>query len=184
MRRYSWVLGLAVLYSGCQTLTEQLPTTAEAVGDPVASPSPNPPATTQPSTPTPAPTPTPEPTPEPTPPPEEGPGKIAKVRVAFFGIACHNGKQAPNNGARLLPVGCTGFVTATPKKADGTDVPPEQHGDGIVWELLSGDGMVEVVPSVFESDFNRDVKGRRPGSFSLCATVRTVMGCLDGNVIP
>jgi hypothetical protein len=32
--------------------------------------------------------------------------------------------------------------------------------------------------------FNKDLKGKSPEPFSLCATVRGVQGCLDGEVIP
>ena len=40
---------------------------------------------------------------------------IDSVRVAFYGIRCVDGQTPPNNGLGKLPVGCSGFVTATPK---------------------------------------------------------------------
>ena len=132
--------------------------------------------------PTPAPTPVPTPEPTPTPAPPQDPGNIASVRVAFYGVVCTNGQQAPNNTARKLPVGCTGYVTATPKQADGTDVRAEDHGPDITWELLQGELQVRVIDDE-RQPFNKQVKGRRPGDFSLCATVKTVRGCLNAEVI-
>ena len=131
------------------------------------------------ATPTPAPTPTP--TPEPTPEPLVGPGSIAYIRVGFYGIDC-SGRTPPNNGSKTLPVGCVGHVTATPKQTGGADVPAEEHGPDIEWELAAGRQQVSVTN--LKIKFNKDLKGKNPGPFSLCATVRGVRGCLDGNVIP
>jgi hypothetical protein len=104
--------------------------------------------------------------------------------VGFFGISCKNGKPVPNNGAGQLPVGCKGFVTATPKYANGDDVPLSVHGPDIDWDLESGGAFVDVRPPSFPSDFNKDLVGLRVGTFSLCATVRDVKGCLNGTVTP
>jgi hypothetical protein len=41
---------------------------------------------------------------------------ITYVRVAFYGIACEEGIMPPRNGENVLPIGCRGFVTATPKQ--------------------------------------------------------------------
>jgi len=134
--------------------------------------------------PTPAPTPaaTPAPTPAATPAPDRGP--IDSIRVGFFGISCKNGKPTPRNGERRLPSGCTGYVTATPKDKNNIDVPARVHGPEISWNLMWGNGTVEVKKPTFPSDFNKDVLGLRPGEFSLCATVKGVEGCLHGFVIP
>lgn len=152
--------------------------------------------------PDPVPTATPAPTPSPTPSPATGLVKPTSVRVGFFGGSCPagSGKVFPNNGAAQVPVGCTGFATATPKRADGTDQTPAEHGTGITWELDGGSQNVDVTAyrvirsqsersllwgeaSVQES-FNRDVRGVQPGAFSLCATVQGVRGCLNGTVTP
>ena len=162
---------------GCQTLIEESPTQPE----PVALPSVTPPPVTAPAqAPSPAPVPTPAPTPSATP----DPGPIYDIRVAFFGIKCTNGKPEPNNGWRELPVGCRGYVTATPKKKDGTDVPANQHGPDIDWYLFYGDEFVRVDPPTFPSDFNKDLVGLKVGTFGLCAVVRGVTGCLAGRVTP
>jgi len=177
---------------GCQTITEEMPTrpgpltiTAPIVvvipiGNPLA------PAPTPAATPAPAPNPTPNPTPAPaptaTPKPDAGP--IDSIRVGFFGISCKNGKTAPRNGERKLPVGCTGFVTATPKDKNNVDVPAKVHGPNIAWNLMWGKGTVDVKLPTFPSDFNKDVLGLNVGEFSLCATVKGIEGCLHGFVIP
>jgi hypothetical protein len=103
--------------------------------------------------------------------------------VAFFGVDCKNGKPEPNNGAGLLPVGCKGSLTATPKYANGDDVPASIHGPNIEWELEFGAGVVQVKDSKM-SVFNKDLIGLKVGTFSLCATVRDVRGCLNGTVTP
>lgn len=151
------------------------------------SPTPSPSATPSPSpspSPTPSPTPSPSPSPSPTPTPNPGASGIHHIRVGFFGISCKNGKTAPSNGAGQLPVGCKGFVTATPKYANGDDVPLAVHGPDIDWDLASGAGIVEVRQPSFPSDFNKDTVGLKVGAFSLCATVKGVKGCLNGTVTP
>jgi hypothetical protein len=75
-------------------------------------------------------------------------------------------------------------VTATPKKANGDDVPAHNHGPDIDWFMLYGEDMVDVQEPTFASDFNKDLVGRQTGAFGLCATVREVTGCLIGTVIP
>jgi hypothetical protein len=107
---------------------------------------------------------------------------IARVRVGFYSIQCEGGRVPPRNGEGLLPVDCTGFVTATPKKEDDSDVDRRIHGPGIAWQLeQSGEYVsVEDFPKV---DFNKLLRGRDPGEFRLCATVQTHKGCLHGKVI-
>jgi hypothetical protein len=155
----------------CQTLIEEVPTLPEAVALPSA-----PPPVTQPAV---APSPSPVPTPTPTP----DPGSIDSIRVGFFGIDCGKNNPVPGNGKKLLPKGCRGFVTATPKRKDNTDVPAKEHGPDIDWFMLYGDEFVDVQDPTFESDFNKDVVGEKVGGFGLCATVKGVTGCLAGQVV-
>jgi hypothetical protein len=189
--RFSTLLVFVALGAGCHTIQEELPTAPGRVNG-LTSLLPGTPLL---ATPTPAPTPTPAatPTPAPTPTPQaaapiatapEDPGPIAKIRVGFFGINCGKGQPSPRNGEGLLPIGCRGYVTATPKDKNGDDVPKKVHGPNIEWELEEGQGSVEVLDPTFESDFNKDLVGRRSGAFSLCATVKGVRGCLKGNVQP
>ena len=188
-QRAALAFAVSVLSAGCQTIVEDLPTRPEPVtvnpivvvipignpGNPTpATPAPTPAATPAPATPTPAPTAAPA--------PNRGP--IDSIRVGFFGISCKNGKPTPRNGERRLPVGCTGYVTATPKDKNNIDVPASVHGPNISWNLMWGDRSVEVKKPTFASDFNKDLLGLRPGEFSLCATVKGVEGCLHGFVIP
>lgn len=144
------------------------------------------------------------PSPAPSASPSVGGGLVKpnSVRVGFFGGSCPSGsgRVFPNNGAAQVPLTCTGFATATPKRADGTDQSPAEHGSGITWELEGGQPYVDVTAyrviraksdhvtmwgkaSVQEA-FNRDVRGVAPGAFSLCATVQGVKGCLNGTVTP
>ena len=162
---------LALGAVGCQTLTEEAP----SQHTPVAGPNPAPPVTAPAQAPSPSPVPTPTPTPN--------PGTIDSIRVSFFGITCGKGNPVPNNGWKLLPKGCRGFVTATPKRRDGSDVPAAEHGPNIDWYVLYGDQYIRVEDPTFESDFNKDLIGVQVGGFGLCATVKGVTGCLAGTVV-
>lgn len=172
--------------SGVQPTATPIPTTTGT--SPTATPSPTPVATAT-KAPTAAPTATRTPTPAATPGPTATPtpaaivGAIHHIRVGFYGINCPGNQPVPNNGAKQLPVGCKGFVTATPKQANGDDVPAAVHGPDIDWELEYGANIVEVKNSQ-ASTFNKDLTGLRVGAFNLCATVGGVRGCLDGTVIP
>ena len=55
--------------------------------------------------------------------PIDAPDLIAYVRVSFFSFECNPGVVAPLPAEGKLPLGCDGFVTATPKQRDETDVP-------------------------------------------------------------
>jgi hypothetical protein len=106
---------------------------------------------------------------------------IDAVRVAFYSIRCQDDAPVPRNGEGILPEGCEGFVTATPKQWDNTDVPSEVHGPDIEWELLLGNRQVDVLefPRV---PFNKILIGREVGPFQLCGTVQGIRGCLNGEV--
>lgn len=161
---------MAVMWSvGCvgDPPVDPPPVATSVVGVNVATPEPMPTAV---PTATAAPTASPAPTPNP----------IAYVRVAFFGVNCKGG-GAPDNAQRQLPVGCSGDITATPKKENGSDVDASVHGPDITWDLAHGERLLDIYP-VPEQPFNRHVIGRVPGPFMLCATVKGVMGCLTGEV--
>jgi hypothetical protein len=108
---------------------------------------------------------------------------VDRVRVGFYGIRCPGDRKPPRNGEGVLPVDCTGFVTATPKKDDDTDVDPRVHGPEIEWELVPLGGRVFVSENA-DIPFNRIVRGYSPGDVRLCATVQNHQGCLDIKVIP
>jgi hypothetical protein len=176
LRKKTLVFVVAMLASmGCQTLIEEAP----SLPGPISAPAPlAPPPVTAPAQ-----VPSPSPSPVPTPTPSPDAGSIDAIRVSFFGIDCGKGNPVPNNGWKKLPKGCRGFVTATPKRADNTDVPPSEHGPDIEWFMLYGSEFVDVQDPTFESDFNKDLVGVKVGGFGLCATVKGVTGCLAGQVV-
>jgi len=186
------VLVVFLAGGGCQTITEELPTRPSPAKSPAAAPIPVVKIPVPVPTPAPAATPTPAPTATPTPAPAASPapaatpapnaGSIDSIRVGFFGFKCDAGQIVPHNGWGQLPKGCTGYLTATPKKKDNTDVPQKEHGPDISWRLRAGDGIVDVLPPTFPNDFNKDLLGLKQGEFSLCATVKGVEGCLNGTV--
>lgn len=108
---------------------------------------------------------------------------VDRVRVGFYGIRCEGERKPPRNGEGLLPVGCTGYVTATPKKKDDTDVSPYVHGSEIEWQLVPLGGRV-ILANYSDVAFNKVVKGYSPGDVRLCATVQNHTGCLAIKVIP
>ena len=106
---------------------------------------------------------------------------IDHVRVGFFSVRCIDGVTPPRNGENLLLMGCSGFVTASPKNKDGDDIDARIHGDRIDWTLEQED------PACAMEDytgvtFNKTLHATEPGHFTLCATVKGVKGCLDGEV--
>ena len=108
---------------------------------------------------------------------------IAQVRVAFYGFRClENGKVPPRNGEGKVPVNCYGFVTASPKNKNGDDVDSRIHGTQIQWSLRQEGQYVRLEDA--DVPFNKNLFGLEHGHFSLCATVRGVEGCLNGEVIP
>jgi hypothetical protein len=108
---------------------------------------------------------------------------IAYVRVAFFGFSCDAGVIPPANPLGKLPQGCVGFVTATPKDKNGDDVDPRIHGQNVAWLLRDGKGVVDT-HHVDGQPFNWNLQPLRLGTFSFCATLQGVEGCLNGEVIP
>jgi hypothetical protein len=111
---------------------------------------------------------------------------IAYVRVSFFALWCDAGVVPPLPPEGKLPLGCDGFVTATPKLGDGRDVPSWIHGSEIQWELREGEDVVRVEPdSRFFNPFNLILRSTgRIDHFYLCATVQGREGCLYGQTIP
>ena len=108
---------------------------------------------------------------------------VDRVRVGFYGIRCEGQRTPPRNGEGRLPVGCTGYVTATPKKANDTDVDARVHGPDIEWQLVPLGGRV-ILSNYGDIAFNKVVKGYSPGDVRLCATVQNHQGCLDIRVDP
>ena len=68
---------------------------------------------------------------------------IDDIRVAFYSIECNDGAPPPRNGEGKLRMECVGIVTATPKKADNTDVHARIHGPDITWTLIQIDDYVD-----------------------------------------
>lgn len=167
MRARNAVLTVAFLaLAGCQIVSNRLASPNNP--DPVPTPTPS-------ATPTPSPNPTPS---------AAGLVRPTSVRVAPFGITCPAGVPAPSNGAGVLPVGCEADVTATPKRADGTDLTDAEHGPAIDWRLVAVDASVVDVAVFPGVAFNRSVTGRKVGRFRLCATVQGVEGCWGSEAAP
>jgi hypothetical protein len=99
---------------------------------------------------------------------------IAQVRVAFYGFRCLDDSK--------VPVQCFGFVTASPKNKNGDDVDSRIHGTQIQWTLRQEGQYVRMDDA--DVPFNKNLFGLEHGHFALCAIVRGVEGCLNGEVIP
>jgi hypothetical protein len=108
---------------------------------------------------------------------------VDRVRVGFYGIRCEGDRKPPRNGEGLLPLGCTGYVTATPKRADDTDVDRRVHGDEIEWQVVPLGGRI-VLSNYSDVPFNKVVKAYSWGDVRLCATVAGHQGCMNIKVVP
>ena len=106
---------------------------------------------------------------------------IDHVRVGFYSVNCIPGVPAPRNGEKLLLMGCSGYVTASPKDKNGDDVDARIHGDHIEWTLSQYEPVV-TMDDFPNAAFNKIVQARQPGEFTVCATVRGVKGCLEAEV--
>jgi hypothetical protein len=111
--------------------------------------------------------------------------QFSYVRTAFFGFfGCPAGTVLPVPAAGELPEICSGIVTATPKDANGVNTPDYVHGNDISWNLRSGSDAVTAYPALDGNIFNYIIQPKAVGSFSLCATIKGVEGCLNGRVVP
>jgi len=109
--------------------------------------------------------------------------RLDSVRVHFFSIRCPEGIVAPDNAEKKLPVGCTGWVSATPKDKANKDIPPAVHGDRIDWEIFQGEGEnLARVTDVPGQPFNKYVDALNAGYFTMCATVKAVRGCFGFDI--
>jgi hypothetical protein len=111
------------------------------------------------------------------------PDAIGYVRVAFYSIVCEAGITPPLNGQDVLPIGCRGFLTATPKRRNNEDVPRHIIGDNISWRFEQA-GEIAVVHDDGQNAFNKQVIGRNAGRYTLCATSHGVEGCQHGEILP
>ena len=66
---------------------------------------------------------------------------LSYIRISFFGFNCSPGIATPNKALNQLPMGCDGYLTATPKDPDGRDVPMQIHGTEITWSFKKGAGV-------------------------------------------
>lgn len=105
------------------------------------------------------------------------------VRVGLFGQSGPGNCASLPNSLRQIKVGCTGFVTATPKGPDGvTDLEPAVHGPTITWSAGGATGSVNIIPA--SNPFNRDVRCLSVGAFTLSAQVKDVTGTAGFECIP
>jgi hypothetical protein len=107
---------------------------------------------------------------------------ISYVRVAFYSIRCPEGIAVPRNAEDKLPVGCTGFITATAKTKDNLDVNPNLVGNRIDWTFEQEGEHVRITdfPDV---DFNKIAFAVDPGHYTLCAQIKAFKGCQFGEVV-
>jgi hypothetical protein len=114
--------------------------------------------------------------------PLEASDLIAYVRVAFYSIRCPDGVEVPRNAEDRLPLGCTGFVTATPKTKDNLDVKRGLIGDQVDW-TFEQEGEHVTLNDFADVPFNKILFGANAGHWLLCATVKTFKGCQFGEVV-
>ena len=108
---------------------------------------------------------------------------IAYVRVHFFGITCEEGITPPRNGENILPLGCRGATTATPKQRNNVDVPRHIVGSAIAWRLEQSGDVVRLHDDPANA-FNKTAVGLNPGRYTVCATVHGIEGCQSVEVAP
>jgi hypothetical protein len=109
-------------------------------------------------------------------------GRIASVRVGIFAQTCFQGGSVPPNGSNTIRVGCIAMFTATPKDNNGRDLElPDEVWEkmNVVW-AISGAACLDLDAPNGENranKFNREVRGEREGTCSVCAAVEGIGGC-------
>lgn len=110
---------------------------------------------------------------------------VSFVWVGFFALECSPGTTAPDLGNNVLPLACDGYVTATPKLQNRRDVPSWIHGSDVTWHVRDGAELISVDPDWrYGNEFNRVLRPKGVGYFSICATVLGKMGCLNARTTP
>jgi hypothetical protein len=109
--------------------------------------------------------------------------EIVTILVIAYGFNCNPAVPSPDRGAKVYPVGCDVYITATPKAADGRNVDSKVHGPDIAWQVTEGQDVITTRqwPDV---PFNETLYAQTTGMFRICATVQGVTGCLRGEFIP
>ncbi|HUG53402.1 MAG TPA: hypothetical protein VMR21_07370 [Vicinamibacteria bacterium] len=105
------------------------------------------------------------------------------LRVAFYSIRCEDGIEVPRNADAVLPIGCTGFITATAKDSNNIDVDRRLVGSEIKWTVEQTGDIVRIneFPDV---TFNKIAVPLNAGRYTLCAEVPGYTGCQFGEVRP
>jgi hypothetical protein len=107
---------------------------------------------------------------------------VASVSVSFFRYTECANLTPPHNS---IAMGCRGTITATPRDAQGNKLPMDLHSHDITWFVRYGEGTTIVTsPAPDGVSFNLVIITRDVGEFSVCATVGSMTGCLNGHVIP
>ncbi len=103
-----------------------------------------------------------------------GSGTIHTVKLVQFGETCPPGSGLSISGqSRSVRVGCTANLTCTPKRRDGTDASPEEHGPAPdSFGVTSGTVYVEVRGQ--DEAFNLDAKGVAAGQATFSCVVKGV----------
>lgn len=109
---------------------------------------------------------------------------VSFVWVGVFAWECNPGTTAPTE-PRVLPLACDAYMTATPKLQNRKDVPSWIHGSDVTWTVRDGADLISVEDDWrYGNEFNRLIRPKGVGYFSICATVLGKMGCWNANVTP
>jgi hypothetical protein len=109
---------------------------------------------------------------------------VSFVWVGVFAFECNPGTTAPTE-PRVLPLACDAYMTATPKLLNRQDVPSWIHGSDVKWTVRDGADLISVEDDWrYGNEFNRLVRPKHTGYFSICATVLGKMGCWNANITP
>lgn len=98
----------------------------------------------------------------------------SRVAIFMFGQSCPAGATPPSNGSGILLLQCVGFLTATPKDANGNDLDPAVHGPNCAWQ---SSGTINLTSTA--EPFNRDGRCSGAGPSTIQATVKDVTGTRD-----
>ena len=110
---------------------------------------------------------------------------ISFVWVGIFAFECNPGVTPPPSEEKRIPLGCDVYITATPKLLNRLDVPSWIHGSDVTWWVRDGEQLISVEDDWrYGNEFNRLLRPKGTGYFSICATVQDKRGCFNANIVP
>ena len=110
---------------------------------------------------------------------------VSFIWVGLFAFECNPGVTPPPADLKQIPLGCDVYITATPKMLNRADVPDWIHGRDVTWWVRDGADLFSVDEDWrYGNEFNRLLRPKHTGYFSICASLYDKKGCYNATIVP